>query len=356
MKKISLFIFFTMILLSGCGRIIDVSSSNLPPITNTADVGEKLFYGNIELPEDLFSIKALYDNSLVYLTDNETGVGVSVFDVNTEKAVEVCKLEDHLISPANCAVLDGMLYFNYMTIDGLRKMIAIDIQHTTAKTVITEERINGLVYSVASCGNIFSLKHTSEGVSVVECYVPQEETAIVLCHANDIRAISSFEEQIYIIVSDKDGKYFLRGYNGKGDIVKTVFIPYANDILNESQVSHFHIMEKSLHNSLYLENFSSQSALYNTDGISLVTVEDWCIATDSLSESPQYVFFLRDSDKELIIYEEGTEELREYELDIPEGYIIRYVYSDLNNPQRVMVSLKNIETGDELVSIVDTDS
>ena len=66
--------------------------------------------------------------------------------------------------------------------------------------------------------------------------------------------------------------------------------------------------------------------------------------------------FLRDSDRELIIYEEETDELREYELDIPEDYVIRFVYSDLNNPQRVMVSLKNVETGDELVSIVDTDS
>ena len=115
-------------------------------------------------------------------------------------------------------------------------------------------------------------------------------------------------------------------------------------------------MEKALHDSLYLANFSSKSALYNTDGISLVTVEDWCIATDSLSESPQYVFFLRDSDRELIIYEEGTDVLREYELNIPKDYVIRFAYSDLNNPQRVMVSLKNVETGDELVSIVDTDS
>ena len=315
MKKISLFIFFIMILLSGCGSNTDVSSGNLPPVTNDTDVSENLFYGDVELPEDLFSIKALYNDSLVYLTDNETGVGVSVFDVNMGNAVEVCKLEDHLMSPANCAVLDGKLYFNYITIDGLRKMIAIDIQHATAETVITEKGMNGLVYSVAASGNIFSLKHTSEGVSVVECYAPQEETAIAFCHANDIRAISSFEGQIYIIISDKDGKYFLRQYNEKGDIVKTVTIPYASDIL-----------------------------------------DDWCIATDSLSESPQYVFFLRDSDRELIIYEEGADELREYELDIPEGYVIRYVYSDLNNPQRVMVSLKNVETGDELVSIVDTDS
>ena len=315
MKKLLLFIFFIMILLSGCGSNTDVSSGNLPPVTNETDVSENLFYGDVELPEDLFSIKALYNNTLIYLTDNETGVGVSVFDVNTGNAVEVCKIEDHLMSPANCAVLDGTLYFNYMTIDGLRKMIAIDIQHATAETVITEKGMNGLVYSVAAGGNIFSLKHTSEGVSVVERYVPQERTAIAFCHANDIRAISSFEGQIYIIISDKDGKYFLRQYNEKGDIVKTVTIPYASDIL-----------------------------------------DDWCIATDSLSESPQYVFFLRDSDRELIIYEEGTDELREYELDIPEGYVIRYVYSDLNNPQRVMVSLRNIETRDELVSIIDTDS
>ncbi len=356
MKKISLYMFLIIILLSGCGSNTDASSGDLPPITNTADVREKLFYGDVELPEDLFSIKALYNDSLVYLTDNETGVGVSVFNVNTGNAVEVCKLEDHLMSPANCAVLDGTLYFNYMTIDGLRKMIAIDIQHATAETVITEKGMNGLVYSVAASGNIFSLKHTSEGVSVVECYVPQERATIAFCHANEISAISSFEGQIYIIISDKDGKYFLRQYNEKGDIVKTVTIPYASDILNDSQVSHLQIMEKALHDSLYLANFSSKSALYNTDGISLVTVEDWCIATDSLSESPQYVFFLRDSDRELIIYEEGTDVLREYELNIPKDYVIRFAYSDLNNPQRVMVSLKNVETGDELVSIVDTDS
>lgn len=324
-----------------------------PNTDDATGVGDELSYGEVELPDDLFSIKALYNNSLVYLADNDAGLGVSVFDVSTGKVIGVCRLEDHLMSPANCAFLDEMLYFNYMTNDGLRKMIAVDIQHATAETVITEEGINGLVYSVPYCGNIFSLKHNGDGLSIIECYVPQDGTANVFLSTDEpIHAISSFDGQLYIIMSDKDGKYFVRQYDGKGDVTKTFEIPYANGILSGSQVSHFQMME----NSLYLINFSSQSALFKLGGVTSESVEDWSIATDSLAESSQYVFFLRDSDKELIICEEGMNELREYELDIPEDYVIRFAYSDLNNPQRVMVSLKNIETGDEIVSIVDTDS
>ncbi len=107
--------FLTMILLSGCGSNTDTRSGDLPPMTTATDVKEEMYYGEVDLPNDLFSIKALYNNSLVYLTDNETGVGVSVFDVNTGNAVEVCKLEDHLMSPANCAILDETLYVNYMS-------------------------------------------------------------------------------------------------------------------------------------------------------------------------------------------------------------------------------------------------
>lgn len=257
------------------------------------------------------------------------------------------------MSPANCAFLDGMLYFNYMSNDGLRKMIAVDIQHATAETVITEEGVDGLVYCVSFCGNIFSLKHNGDGLSIVECYEPQEGTANVFLSTDEpIHAISSFDGQLYIILSDKDGKYFVRQYDGKGDIIKTFEIPYANGILNNSQVGHFQMMG----NALYLINFSSQGVLFNLDGVTLENAEGLSIATDSLGESPQYVFFLRGSDKELIICEEGLDEFREYELDIPEDYAIRFAYSDLNNPQRVMVSLKNTETGDEIVSIVDTDS
>ena len=117
--------------------IFVLTSCAVPNTDDATDVREELFFGEVELPNDLFSIKALYNNSLVYLTDNEASVGVSVFDVNTGNTVEVCKLEDHLMSPANCAVLDETLFFNYMTNDGLRKMIAIDIQHATAETVIT---------------------------------------------------------------------------------------------------------------------------------------------------------------------------------------------------------------------------
>lgn len=320
---------------------------------NADEVTDGLFYGDVELPNDLFSIKALYNNSLVYLTDNDAGVGVSVFDVNTGKVVEVCRLEDHLMSPANCAFLDGTLYFNYMSNDGLRKMIAVDVQHATAENVITEEGIDGLVYSVPCCGNIFSLKHNGDGFSIIECYVPQEETANVFLSTDEsVHAISSFDGQLYIIMSDKDGKYSVRQYDGKGEIDKSFEIPYASGILKNSQVSHFQMME----NAFYLINFSSQSVLFNLDGVSLEPAEDWSIATDSFGESPQYIFFLRDSDKELIICEEGLDEFREYELDIPEDYVIRFVYSDLNNPQRVMVSLINTETGDEIVSVVDTDS
>jgi len=326
-------------------------------VSNTDDeVGakEELFYGEIDIPNDLFSIWAIYNNNLIYITDdNSSGVGVSIFDMNAGKTVEVYKLEDYLMSPANCAILDGVLYVNYMTNGGIRKMVAIDIQRAKAETVIEEDGINGLVYSVAFCDNIFSLKHNREGDSVIECYIPKQGIAEVFLSTEAgevIYAISSSNEYLYFIVSDKYGKYFVRQCDGKGDIVQNFDISYANGILQDSQVGHFQMMG----NSFYLMNFSSQGALFDADGIALESCEDWCITTDSLSEIPQYVFFYRNTDRGLIIYEENNG-IRELELDIPQNYVIQYAYSDLNNSQRVMVCLKNVETGDEVVSVIDID-
>lgn len=113
-------------MISGCTN----SNKNSPPSNDVSLLNsQNLFYGDLTHPGDLFFVFAVYNNSLLYLSLNESNeAGIRRFDMNSGASVEICRLEDYLMNPANNTVLDGILYFNYTTRDAARKMIAIHLK------------------------------------------------------------------------------------------------------------------------------------------------------------------------------------------------------------------------------------
>lgn len=80
-------------------------------------------------------------------------------------------------------------------------------------------------------------------------------------------------------------------------------------------------------------------------------LQEWSIATDTTGPYSQYVFFRRGSDHNIICYDTSENELLDIPLEIKEGYVIRYVFMDCNNPERLLISTQNISTGEESVAI-----
>lgn len=134
-----LFLLCAVSILSSC-TIPDYNSpSSSNPIQQS---NQNIFYGDLALPKDLFSVLTVYNNSLLYLSLNENNeAGICRFDMNSGASIEICRLDDYLMNPANNTVLDGILYLNYMTKDAARKMIAIDMLRDTEKTILTEDKV-----------------------------------------------------------------------------------------------------------------------------------------------------------------------------------------------------------------------
>lgn len=101
----------------------------------------------------------------------------------------------------------------------------------------------------------------------------------------------------------------------------------------------------------FLENFSGESSVFRFDGTILSDLQEWSIATDTTGPYSQYVFFRRGSDDNIICYDTNGNELLDIPLEINEGYVIGYVFLDCNNPQRLLISTRNINTGEEFVTI-----
>ena len=185
----------------------------------------------------------VYNNSLLYLSLNE----------NNE---------------ATYTVLDGILYLNYMTKDAARKMIAIDMMHDTEKTILTEDKVQGMVYSAAVSGKVFSLKHTNEGKSVIDCYSPENGTTTeFLCAADDqeILAISVYDECVYALIHDETKGYHIVKYDVYGHTIDSWDTAYVSSILLDSQVGRFQVMNETF----FLETFSGESSVFRFDGIIL---------------------------------------------------------------------------------------
>lgn len=322
------------------------SSSN--PIQQS---NQNIFYGDLALPDDLFSVLTVYNNSLLYLSLNENNeAGICRFDMNSGASIEICRLDDYLMNPANNTVLDGILYLNYMTKDAARKMIAIDMIHDTEKTILTEDKVQGMVYSAAVSGKVFSIKHTNEGKSVIDCYSPENGTTTeFLCAVDDqvILAISAYDECVYALMHDETKGYNIVKYDAYGNAIDSWDTAYVNSILTDSQVGRFQVMNETF----FLENFSGESCVFRFDGTILSDLQKWSIATDTAGPYSQYVFFRRGSDHNIFCYDTRGNELLDIPLEIDEGDVIGYVFLDCNNPQRLLISTRNINTGEESVTI-----
>lgn len=343
-----LFLLCAVSILSSC-TIPDYNSPSSSDALQQSN--QNIFYGDLTLPDNLFSVLTVYNNSLLYLSFNENNeAGICRLDMNSGASIEICRLEDYLMNPANNTVLDGILYLNYMTKDAARKMIAIDMMHDTEKTILTEDKVQGMVYSAAVSGKVFSLKHTNEGKSVIDCYSPGNGTTTeFLCAADDqvILAISVYDEWICALTHDETKGYYIVKYDVYGNELDSWDTAYVNSILTDSQVGRFQVMNETF----FLENFSGESSVFRFDGTILSDLQEWSIATDTTGPYSQYVFFRRGSDDNIICYDTNGNELLDIPLEINEGYVIGYVFLDCNNPQRLLISTRNINTGEEFVTI-----
>ena len=67
--------------------------------------------------------------------------------------------------------------------------------------------------------------------------------------------------------------------------------------------------------------------------------------------TPSMYSFAEGSDHNIICYDTNGNELLDIPLEINDGYVIGYVFLDCNNPQRLLISTRNISTGEESVTI-----
>lgn len=339
-----------MSMLSGCMT----SNKNEQPANSSAPTLDQqgLFYGEVMIPDEMFSVITFYNDYLVYLTlDKNNQAGISRFDVNTGDVVEICKLDDYKMNPANNTVLAGKIYLNYMANDASRKMLEIDIEAAVKDTIVTEDNVAGLVYCAATSESVFSLKHTMDGRSVVEHYVPKTKTNdifLVLESNKTACAISTYGEHLYVLLCDEAGEYCVMQYSDDGSETDIWELPFVSDILQDSQAGFFQVMDSAF----YIMNFSGQSAAFYMDGTPIDELSGKAIATDTAGSFSNYTFFGRGSNLDLIMYDTNKETLDALQICKEETDSIRYIYSDCNNPQRMLVSLRNTKTGVETVSII----
>ena len=83
-------------ILSSC-TIPDYNSSSSSDALQQSN--QNIFYGDLVLPDDLFSVLTVYNNSLLYLSLNENNeAGICRFDMNSGASIEICRLYDYLIT------------------------------------------------------------------------------------------------------------------------------------------------------------------------------------------------------------------------------------------------------------------
>lgn len=347
MKRATHLLLFSLVLtllLNGC------SNDNQ---TTSPEVGTEPIYGEIELPGDMFSTMALYDNSIVYLSmDGISQASICVYDFSGGDITEVHTMEDYQMNPANNTLIGHTLYFNYVTKDMQRKMVAVDVEAGKAETVLTENDISGMVYSVATADSVYSLKHMTHGRSIVEQFTPDDKAFSTFLEADSntlFHAISAFDSHIFLLQSDGHG-YSIAQYNAAGDLVDSFEIPYAQSILENAQAGYFQMMAQSF----YLMNFSGESEVFSQDGTSNAAMSGWAIATNTAASMSQYAFFNRFTTEPLTIVDSATGNTKEISPEAPEDYTIRYAFADLNDPTRVLVVFMDAEGENEIATVVST--
>lgn len=157
-----------------------------------------------------------------------------------------------------------------------------------------------------------------------------------------------YEERLYALMQDETRNYYIAQYDASGNETGTWDIAFVSSILQDSQVGYLQIMKEAF----YLSNFSGESSVFQFDGTVFPDLQGWSIATDTVGSCSQYVFFNRGSDLDIYCYDTNENEFLDIPLDIKEEDVIRYVYSDCNNPQRMLISIKNTKTEKEYATIV----
>jgi len=330
------------VLLTACDQSVD----------NNTDISvpeQERFYGDVLLLDGLFAVVALDGDLVAYLSvDGNDNVYLYRYDLKSGENSRICELENYLMNPANCTEVDGILYLNYITGDNSHVLVAVDINGLSKEEVTVEENISGLVYSTAASGKIFSLKHTDSGKSIVDCYSPQSKESFGFLSfekGQTAYGISAYGDNVYILLRESDG-IFIRQYDPDGKEVSLTDVSFAEHLLEETQISTFQIMN----DSFYLCNFSGESAVFGFDGRSSEELADSTIAKTSSGSFAQYSFY-KETTGQIFIFDTADSTVREARYDVPEGFDIRYIYSDLRDPGRVLISFRQPGSRNEKVSV-----
>ncbi len=330
------------VLLTACNSSVDNN-------TNKPLQEQDQFLGDTLLPSNLFSVVAVDGDFVTYLSiDDNDNTYLFRYDMKKGESLQICELDNYLMNPANCAEINGILYLNYITRDNSHIFVAVDINNLSKEELTTENDISGLVYSTATSDKVFSLKHTNSGKSIVDCYSPQSKDSFsFLSFENGQTAygISAYSENIYILLKELDG-IFIRQYDLNGKEISQMDISFAEYLLEETQISTFQIMN----DHFYLCNFSGESAVFDFDGQLLEELEDSTITRTPSNSFAQYSFY-SETNSQIYIFDTSNSTLRKAHYDVPTNYAIRYIYSDYRNPSRTLISIKQIESGNEKVSV-----
>ncbi|MBE6994525.1 MAG: hypothetical protein E7423_07800 [Ruminococcaceae bacterium] len=301
------------------------------------------------MPSNLFSVVAVDGDFVTYLSiDDNDNTYLYRYDVRKGESLQICELENYLMNPANCAEIDGILYLNYITRDNRHIFVAADINNLSKEELTAEDGVSGLVYSAATSDKAFSLKHTNNGISIVDCYSLQSKDCscfISFENGQTAYGISAYGENIYILLKGLDG-VFIKQYDSNGKEISQWDISFAEYLLEETQISSFQIMN----DHFYLCNFSGESAVFDFEGQILEGLVDSTITKTPSNSFEQYSFY-NETNSQVFIFDTANSTLRKAYFDIPTNHVIRYVYSDYRNPSRALISIKQIESGDEKVFV-----
>lgn len=338
-----------MILFILLAVLLTACNSSVGNSANKPSQEQEQFLGDTLLPSNLFSVVAVDGDFVTYLSiDDNDNTYLYRYDMRKGESLQICELENYLMNPANCAEINGILYLNYVTRDNRHIFVAVDINNLSKEELTVEDGVSGLVYSTATSDKVFSLKHTNSGKSIVDCYSLQsKDSSCFISFENGQTAygISAYGENIYILLKELDG-IFIKQYDLNGKEISQLDISFAEYLLEETQISTFQIMN----DHFYLCNFSGESAVFNFDGQLLEELEDSTITKTPSNSFEQYSFY-NETNSQVFIFDTSNSTLRKAHFDVPTNYVIRYVYSDYRNPSRTLISIKQIESGNEKVFV-----
>lgn len=334
MKKVEsivILIIMTLVMLTGCS-----AGKNQHEANDDFNEQESLIVGDVELPDNVFSIITFIDNDVVYMADDsENEISIHKFNLASKENSIIGKINDYLMNPANNAVDGKTVYMNYMTLEAERKMVAIDLESLKQEVVVSERDISGLVYCTSMNGNIYSLMHTNDGKSLIKKYIPNsnKETIFIEYEENQvINAIATEGDSLYVLLNSGN-KLVIQQIDEEGNTVEEHDVTYVLDQI-DSQIGQFYVIR----DSFYIRTFSDTSISYKFDGTRLDVLFDSSITLDSTVKQNKYSFFFRYTNNPILIVASTTGTIEEFKVNMSDDNVIRYIYADCNN-DRLLVSV-----------------